>query len=110
MRNIALALLSYLFMLAGIMAVFSYVATFLATYTGLAGTSFTLMLALYGVSDLVGNLLLSRRVPDQLDNIFKALLSVLAFSLPLSRSLANQFGWYLWWWPPSAVVMQVPVC
>jgi DHA1 family inner membrane transport protein len=91
-RDIALALLGYLFMFAGIMAVFSYLATFLARYTGLAGTPVTLMLALYGVSDIVGNLLLSKRVPDQLDGMFKTLLLVLAVSLA-TISLLGESVW-----------------
>jgi DHA1 family inner membrane transport protein len=102
--DIALALLSYLLMFAGVMAVFSYLATFLARYTGLTGTPVTLMLALYGVSDIVGNLLLSKRVPDQLDGLFKALLLVLAVSLA-ALSLLGQSVWLV-----PVVVIAIGCC
>jgi DHA1 family inner membrane transport protein len=103
-RDIVLALLSYLFMFAGVMAVFSYLATFLARSTGLSGTPVTLMLALYGVSDIVGNLLLSKRVPDQLDGLFKALLLVLAVSLA-ALSLLGQSVWLV-----PVVVIAIGCC
>jgi DHA1 family inner membrane transport protein len=63
------------------MAVFSYLATFLVRYTQLPTAYITPVLALYGVADIVGNLILSRRIPSQLEGMFKRLLIVLAISL-----------------------------
>lgn len=80
-RDIALALLSYLLMFAGIMTVFSFLATLLTRYTGFPAAQVTLVLALYGVADIVGNLLLARRVPNPLDGMFKRVLLTLAVSV-----------------------------
>lgn len=80
-KGIALALLSYLLMFAGLMTAFSYLATFLTRYTEFSAVHVTLVLALYGLSDIVGNLLLAKRVPDPLDRMFKVLLLILAVSL-----------------------------
>ena len=79
--DIVRTLLSYLLIFGGIMAVFSYLATFLVRYTQFPTAYITPVLALYGVADIVGNLILSRRIPSQLEGMFKRLLIVLAISL-----------------------------
>jgi DHA1 family inner membrane transport protein len=75
------ALLSYLLVFGGIMAVFSYLASFLVRYTQFPSAYVTPVLALYSVADIVGNLVSSKRIPNQLEEMFKRLLVVLAFSL-----------------------------
>lgn len=103
-KEIALALLSYLLMFAGLMTVFSYLATFLAQRTGFAAGPVTLILALYGVADIIGNLLLAKRVPDPLDGMFKALLLILAVAV----AAVSLFGASLWLMP--VVVAAIGCC
>ncbi|WPP02013.1 MFS transporter [Pseudomonas sp. HR96] len=100
-REIALALLSYLLVFGGIMALFSYLATFLIRYSDLPAGYVTPLLALYGVADIVGNLLIAKRVPDPLDGLFKRLLVVLGLAM-LALSL---FGTRLWLLPLVIVVI-----
>lgn len=91
-KDIALALLSYLLMFAGIMTVFSFLSTLLTRHTGFAATQVTLVLALYGVADIIGNLLLAKRIPNPLDGMFKAVL----LSLAVSVMGVSLFGASLW--------------
>lgn len=93
-RDILLALLSYLLIFGGIMAVFSYLATFLIRYTELSPAYVTGLLALYGVADIIGNLVVAKRVTDPLETMFKRVLIVLAVSL-LAISLLGATPWLL---------------
>jgi predicted MFS family arabinose efflux permease len=76
-KDILLALVSYLLIFGGIMAVFSYLATFLVRYTHFPAAYVTLVLALYGVADIVGNLAVAKRVPDPMESMFRRLLLIL---------------------------------
>ncbi|RMN26840.1 Major facilitator family transporter [Pseudomonas coronafaciens pv. zizaniae] len=51
----------------GIMPVFSYLATFLIRHTGFPAVQVTMILALYGVADIAGNLVLAKRAPNPLE-------------------------------------------
>ncbi|MCK9706393.1 MFS transporter [Pseudomonas syringae] len=93
--DIVRALLSYLLIFGGIMAVFSYLATFLVRYTHFPFAYVTPVLALYGVADIVGNLVVSRHIPDPLEGMFKRLLIVLAISL----TALSLFGTTVWMIP-----------
>lgn len=93
-REIGLALLSYLLVFGGIMALFSYLATFLMRYSDVPGGYVTPLLALYGVADIVGNLVIAKRVPDPLDRLFKRLLVVLAVAM-VALSLLGTTFWLL---------------
>lgn len=57
-----------------------------------------MILALYGVADIVGNLVLAKRVPNPLDALFKRLLEVLAGSLAAITLLGDEM-----WLLPLAV-------
>lgn len=57
-----------------------------------------MILALYGVADIAGNLVLAKRVPNPLDALFKRLLFVLAGSLAAITLLGDQI-----WLLPLAV-------
>jgi len=57
-----------------------------------------MILALYGVADIIGNLVLAKRVPNPLDGLFKRLLLVLAGSLAAITLLGNEM-----WLLPLAV-------
>ncbi|MBX8499188.1 MFS transporter [Pseudomonas cichorii] len=89
-KDIVLMLLSSVLIFGGIMSVFSYLATFLTHQTSLPTVQVTMILALYGVADIVGNLILARRVPNPLDALFKRLLLVLAGSLAAITLLGNE--------------------
>ncbi|WP_341521348.1 MFS transporter [Pseudomonas sp. G.S.17] len=93
-KDILLALLSYLLIFGGIMAVFSYLATFLIRYTEFPAAYVTPVLVLYGIADIVGNLFVARRVPEQMEGMFKRLLLMLAISL-MAISLFGTTVWIL---------------
>lgn len=93
-KDILLALLSYLLIFGGIMAVFSYLATFLVRYTHFPAAYVTLVLALYGVADIVGNLAVAKRVPDPMESMFRRLLLILTLSL-VAISLFGASVWLL---------------
>lgn len=97
-KDIVLMLLSSVLIFGGIMSVFSYLATFLIRHTGFPAVQVTMILALYGVADIVGNLVLAKRVPNPLDALFKRLLLVLAGSLTAITLLGNEM-----WLLPFAV-------
>ncbi|WP_010218792.1 MFS transporter [Pseudomonas syringae group genomosp. 3] len=97
-KDIVLMLLSSVLIFGGIMSVFSYLATFLIRQTGFPAVQVTMILALYGVADIVGNLVLAKRVPNPLDALFKRLLLVLAGSLAAITLLGNEM-----WLLPLAV-------
>jgi DHA1 family inner membrane transport protein len=97
-KDIVLMLLSSVLIFGGIMSVFSYLATFLIRHTGFPGVQVTMILALYGVADIVGNLVLAKRVPNPLDSLFKRLLLILAASLAAITLLGNAM-----WLLPLAV-------
>lgn len=97
-KDIVLMLLSSVLIFGGIMSVFSYLATFLIRQTGFPAAQVTMILALYGVADIVGNLVLAKRVPNPLDALFKRLLLVLAGSLAAITLLGDEM-----WLLPLAV-------
>ncbi|MFF7710831.1 MFS transporter [Pseudomonas sp. NPDC007930] len=103
-RDVLLALLSYLLVFGGIMAVFSYLATFLIQYTALPALYVTPLLALYGLADIAGNLLIAKRVPDPLHLLFKRLLLVLAAAL----AALSVFGTQAWLLP--VVIIAAGAC
>lgn len=79
--SIAWALLSYLLVFGGIMAVFSYLATLMIHYGSFPAMYVTPLLALYGVADIAGNLIVAKRIPNPLEGMFRKLLIVLAAAL-----------------------------
>jgi DHA1 family inner membrane transport protein len=79
--NITWALLSYLLIFGGIMAVFSYLATLMMRYGEFPTLYVTPLLALYGVADIAANLFVATRVPDPLEGMFRKLLCALAVAL-----------------------------
>lgn len=93
-KDILLALLSYLLIFGGIMAVFSYLATFLIRYADFPAAYVTPSLALYGVADIMGNLVLAKRVPDPMEKLFRRLLLMLAIAL-MALSLFGTTAWIL---------------
>ncbi|MBI6666624.1 MFS transporter [Pseudomonas syringae] len=93
-KDIVLMLLSSVLIFGGIMSVFSYLATFLIRHTGFPAVQVTMILALYGVADIVGNLMLAKRVPNPLDALFKRLLLILAGSLAAITLLGDEM-WIL---------------
>ncbi|MNF98275.1 putative arabinose transporter [compost metagenome] len=87
-------------MFAGVASVFNFLATFLERQTGFGEMSVTLILCLYGVADIASNLILSKRVRDDLEPLFRRVLVTIAVGMCALSVFGN-----LTWAVPLAVII-----
>ncbi|MGN2389581.1 MFS transporter [Pseudomonas syringae] len=98
--DVAMTLISSCLMFAGVASVFNFLATFMEKETGFGEISVTLLLCLYGIADIASNLILSKRVKDDLEPLFRRVLMTMAAGM----CFLSLFG-SLTWAVPIAVII-----
>jgi DHA1 family inner membrane transport protein len=98
--DVSMTLVSSCLMFAGVASVFNFLATFLEKETGFGEMNVTLILCLYGVADIVSNLILSKRVKDDLEPLFRRVLVTMAVGMCVLSVFGN-----LTWAVPLAVII-----
>lgn len=98
--NVAMTLISSCLMFAGVASVFNFLATFMERETGFGEMSVTLLLCLYGIADIASNLILSKRVKDDLEPLFRRVLMTMAAGM----CFLSLFG-SLTWAVPIAIII-----
>uniref|UniRef100_A0A7C1WQ08 MFS transporter n=1 Tax=Pseudomonas graminis TaxID=158627 RepID=A0A7C1WQ08_9PSED len=98
--DVSMTLVSSCLMFAGVASVFNFLATFLEKETGFGEMNVTLILFLYGVADIVSNLILSKRVKDDLEPLFRRVLVTMAVGMCALSVFGN-----LTWAVPLAIII-----
>ncbi|WP_164444554.1 MFS transporter, partial [Pseudomonas viridiflava] len=98
--DVAMTLISSCLMFAGVASVFNFLATFMEKETGFGEISVTLLLCLYGIADIASNLILSKRVKNDLEPLFRRVLMTMAAGM----CFLSLFG-SLTWAVPIAVII-----
>lgn len=98
--DVSMTLVSSCLIFAGVASVFNFLATFLEKETGFGEMNVTLILCLYGVADIVSNLILSRRVKDDLEPLFRRVLMTMALGMCALSVFGN-----LTWAVPLAIII-----
>lgn len=98
--DVSMTLVSSCLMFAGVASVFNFLATFLEKETGFGEMNVTLILCLYGVADIVSNLILSRRVKDDLEPLFRRVLMTMALGMCALSVFGNRT-----WAVPLAIII-----
>lgn len=98
--DVSMTLVSSCLIFAGVASVFNFLATFLEKETGFGEMNVTLILCLYGVADIVSNLILSKRVKDDLEPLFRRVLMTMALGMCALSVFGN-----LTWAVPLAIII-----
>lgn len=98
--DVSMTLVNSCLMFAGVASVFNFLATFLEKETGFGEMNVTLILCLYGVADIVSNLILSKRVKDDLEPLFRWVLVTMAVGMCALSVFGN-----LTWAVPLAIII-----
>ncbi|MBH2076483.1 MAG: MFS transporter [Pseudomonadales bacterium] len=98
--DVSMTLVSSCLMFAGVASVFNFLATFLEKQTGFGEMNVTLILCLYGVADIVSNLILSKRVKGDLEPLFRRVLVIMAVGMFALSVFGN-----LTWAVPLAIIV-----
>jgi DHA1 family inner membrane transport protein len=99
--DVSMTLVSSCLMFAGVASVFNFLATFLEREAGFGEMSVTLILCLYGVADIGSNLILSKRVKDDLEPLFRRVLVTMAVGM----CALSVFGNLIWAVPLAVIII-----
>ncbi|RMU45652.1 hypothetical protein ALP29_201298 [Pseudomonas syringae pv. avii] len=88
-------------MFAGVASVFNFLATFMEKETGFGELSVTLLLCLYGIADIASNLILSKRVKNDLEPLFRRVLMTMAAGM----CFLSLFGSHTWAVPIAVIIV-----